>query len=271
MPELPPNWTRLFPDEDYGFHFGVHRGPAAAFFAPTDDNERLLAERDQWLNEQPERHVGLLPEGEDVLEGAVSLLESWQLASTTNETPRARLTDLSRQVEADLVLMKPNAAGAFIMVGGSVCFPSSWRLTDKLGLPLGSIHEPVPGLNHSLGDAIDRFLRTLKPDSAAFRANWGLSRSPELNQHPDLERPPLMPPVTSNDVFVRIENQALVALPGSDGILFGIRLEIIPLPELAQYPKAVVGLKRALRTMPDEVADYKNLSASRAAIIELLN
>jgi len=270
MPDAVPNWTRLFPDEDYGFHFGVHRGPAREFFAPTTDTKQLLDEREHWLNVQTDRHADLLPEGRDVVAETVSLLESWQLASVSAVTPLDQLIELGRQIEADLVLMKPDETGAFNMVGGCVCFPSSWRLTDKLGLPLTAIHEPVPGLNQSLGEAIDRFLRTLKPTSAAFRANWGLSRSPELNQHPDLERPQLTPPLNSDEVFVRIENQALVALPESGGVLFGIRLEIIPLPELARHPQAVIGLKRALRTMPVAVADYKNLSASREVIIKLL-
>lgn len=269
MPEASPNWTRLFPDEDYGFHFGVRRGPARDFFVPTTDHERLIGERHRWLSEDAERYAGLLPQGEDVLEETIALFESWELASLTGAPPD-RCVELGKKVEADLVLMKPDDSGAFIMVGGCVCFPSSWRLTDKLGLRLAAIHEPVPGLNRSLGDAIDRFLSTLKPDSAALRSNWGISRSPEFNHHPDLNRPGLAPPLSADEVFIRIENQALVALPDSGGILFGIRLEIIPLPEFRQQPKAAQGLKRALLTMPAEVAVYKNLSASRDAIVGML-
>jgi dimethylamine monooxygenase subunit A len=272
MQATSPDWIRLFPDEDFQFHFGVHRAPPEHFFNPTTQRPTLLQERADWLSATPDRYSALLPEGIPLLIETVTLARSWNPQSFKTEgiPSSAKCDDLGKIWESDFVLLKPNAGGVFELVGGCVCFPSSWRLTDKLGRPLNEIHQPVPGLNESLGPPIDRFLSKLKPGSAALRSNWGLSRSNELNQHPDRRLPALEPPLKAEEIFIRIENQALVALPESGGILFGIRLEIVPFTELLGFPTAANGLRRALQTMPAEVADYKNLTTARSVLLELL-
>jgi hypothetical protein len=73
-----------------------------------------------------------------------------------------------------------------------------------------------------------------------------------------------------NEVWFRIEYQSLVALPRSNGILFGIRLIIERLSRLYQDPAFAAGLSRALATMPESVATYKGLQASRQRLIDLL-
>ena len=121
-------------------------------------------------------------------------------------------------------MLKADADGEIRLYGGCLCFPSSWRLSDKLGQPIEFIHGPVPGLNASIGAAIHKFLAALKPGVASLRHNWGLARSAELNQHPDRDLPRLDATVDADEVWLRVEHQALVALPKSGGILFGIRV-----------------------------------------------
>jgi hypothetical protein len=76
--------------------------------------------------------------------------------------------------------------------------------------------------------------------------------------------------VDLKDVWFRIEYQSLVALPRTSGILFGIRLSIEPLGRLTRDPAFASGLSRALATMPESVATYKGLQASRPRLIDLL-
>ena len=140
----------------------------------------------------------------------------------------------------------------------------------KIGLPVHAIHTPVPTLNENLGARIDKFLANLEPGKAWERSNWGLSRSPELNQHPTRDIPCLMPPLNSTEVWIRIEDQVLYRLPHSGALLFGIRLVNVSLDELKQFPKAQVGLHRAIGTMPDDVAKYKNVIHARKQLLELL-
>ena len=151
-----------------------------------------------------------------------------------------------------------------------LCFPSSWRLSEKLGKTIEFIHGVVPELNTNLGPAIHKFLAGLKPGAASLRFNWGLSRSAELNQHPDRSLPRLDGSMSLEEVWLRVEEQALVALPKSHGILFGIRLVNRPLAAIRADQLARARLRRALATMPEPMAVYKGIAPARARLLELL-
>jgi hypothetical protein len=164
-------------------------------------------------------------------------------------------------------------AGFFDFVAGrkwAVCFPSTWRPEEKIGLPVHAIHSPVPTLNENLGARIDKFLANLEPGKAWQRSNWGLSRSPALNQHPTRNILRLTPPFTDAEAWIRIEDQVLFRLPQTQAMLFGIRLVNVSLAELKQFPEAQAGLHRAIATMPDDVADYKNVTEAREHLLEML-
>ena len=69
--------------------------------------------------------------------------------------------------------------GQDVFVAGAICFPSSWAPEEKLGLPVHTIHDPVPTLNEQLGARIGKFLAGIRPGKAWERVNWGLSGSPD--------------------------------------------------------------------------------------------
>ena len=97
-----------------------------------------------------------------------------------------------------------------------------------------------------------------------------MSRSPERNQHPALRTPRLVPPFGANEAWVRSEDQILVRLPQTGGLLFGIRIVNISLEEVLQHDDGAAGLHRAIATMPEAVAEYKNVAASREHLLKLL-
>lgn len=270
-----PAWVNVLPDEDYQHSFGLKAGSAEKFFARTDRHDELLAQRRHWLRNNPEHCAALLPGAEPLLEETIALGRQWNSLPTRFVFPDgnafARCLALGEAWEPDYVLLKQDAAtGRFHLVGGCVCFPSSWRFEEKVGQPLEVIHTPVPHLNEQLASPIHNFLSRLKPGVAWCRANWGLSRSPELNQHPARGLPKLTPPLREDEVWLRVEDQALVALPESRGVLFGIRMTVIPLAEVKRHPAAVRGLARALRTMPDAMLEYKSLLAAKENLLTLL-
>jgi hypothetical protein len=156
------------------------------------------------------------------------------------------------------------------LVGGCVCFPSSWSFEEKIGRPLDFIHEPVPTLNSQFASPVKQFLARMKPGISWERINWGLSRSSELNQHPNRRLPRLDATVDLNEIWFRVEYQSLVALPRTSGILFGIRLIIEPLQVLRQDQDFATGLARGLQTMPDSVAGYKGILPARKRLLDLL-
>jgi hypothetical protein len=281
MPDAPTqprsDWSSLLPVEDYRFHIGVRPGNPAEYFAPTANRAALLAERQHWLTTAPSRHAALLPDGVDLLDETIDLARAWgtigdpsPISALPTHDSWPRCLALGQLWEPDYLLLRPDATGQLILLGGCVCFPSAWSLEEKLGHPLDFIHSAVPGLNASIGKSINAFLSRMKPGSAWLRSNWGLTRSPELNQHPDLPWPRLALPVQLTDVWLRSENQILVPLPRTGGLLFGIRLEVHPLAELVKVPNAVQGLRQGLETMPEAMTVYKGIAPVRAALLELL-
>lgn len=267
----------FFPDENYRHTLKVRAGDPAEFFRPTAEAAARRAERTAQLRDQPARYAALLPEAGPLLEEVAELAR--QLGTLAPDadaavagavTPEERLTALGRGWEQDFLLLRTAAEASPRLVGGVVCFPSSWALEEKVGHDVAWIHEVVPGLNPALGARIDQFLSGLRPGVAFRRHNWGLSRWPQRDQHPALNLPKLAPPLGVEDVWLRLEHQAFIALPRSGGVLFGIDVRVHPLGEIAAEPEAARRLRRALETMPEAMAQYKNLQAARGELQRLL-
>lgn len=244
----------LFPDGDYRHHLTLRRGHPREFFAPRDETGALRAERCRWLDAAPARHAVVTPEGEPLLREFSRLLVAWELA------PSAALTvaELGRLLEPDVLLLSRDAAGLFRLRGGALCFPTGWALEEKNGQTLDAIHGVVPGLNAALGPSIHQVLGALKPGVALLRDNWGIAATPELNLHPARRLPSPEPPVDPTTLWLRVEHQALAALPETGGIVFGIRLSLHRLDTVLRGP-AGAALRRSLATMSPEMASYKRL------------
>lgn len=266
-----PDLTAL-PDEDFRFSLGIRDGDAAEFFGPTADREELLAERRRWLREDPTRYVAAGSSAGPTLNEVELLAGRWGCGPLPAAGDQlGRLIELGQQLEPDLVVLAPEGGGRMVVVAGCVCFPSYWRLTDKIGLPVDDVHGPVPGLNASLGTAIDKYLARMKRGSCWLRANWGLAATPERNEHPDRHARRLATPLDFARVWVRREDQAILSLPASGGVLFGIRVVVQPLMELARSPEKAERLGRALRTMSPAMLQYKGLLGVRQELVAFLN
>lgn len=269
--------AEFFPDENYRHYLKLQSGDPAEFFRPTAEFAARAAERDVLLREATGRCAALLPEGEALVGETVELARAWRSLPASvapsldaAASPWEQLLALGRAWEHDFLLLRPDAAGQPRLVGGVVCFPSSWAIEEKVGHDVAWIHEAVPGLNDALRPQIDSFLKKLRPGVAFRRHNWGLSRWPQLDQHPSLNLAKLAPPLRVEDVWLRLEHQALVALPRAGGVLFGINVRVHPLADIVAEPEAARRLRRALETMPEAMAAYKNLQAARGELLRLL-
>ncbi len=257
----------LFPDENFRFHLGLQRGEPAEFFAARDTTGRVLAERRRWLATDELRYARLLPGGEALLGETLELAKIWGAAIPAGSES---LVGLGGGLEPDMLLMAPDGQGEHRLCGGVLCFPTSWALEEKLGQPMSFIHGPVPGLNQAMGPQIGQFLARLKPGTAYFRHNWGLAAVDELNLHPALRRPRPALPLDPARLWLRVEHQALLALPSGSGLVFGIRIELMPVETVRAHATAAAGLKRALETMPAAMADYKGIGDVRLPLANWL-
>jgi len=274
-----PDWPRILPDEDYRFRLGLRQGDATRFFGLSSDHREILTERGQWLRDSPELYSALAAEGVDPLSEMMGFAAGCGVplpvpgAESALELPVARR--LCQRVgtlwEPDFLLLRADAQGSFRLVGGVVCFPSSWAVGEKMGLNVTEIHGVVPQLNSSLDSQIGSFLRRLAPGRLWERENWGLSPDAELNRHPARGLPGLSASAQLATTWLRVEHQAFASLPGTQALLFAIRLSVHLLGEVAQNPAAARGLARALATMPQEIARYKGVAHARGSLIAELS
>jgi Haem-dependent oxidative N-demethylase, alpha subunit-like len=165
--------------------------------------------------------------------------------------------------------------GTYRLTAGAVCFPSNWRLSDKIGRALAEVHGPVPGYAEKLGAPVDRVFKNLTADTIMARANWLIHATPDLFQagHKlDAATAAAITPTNAGEkLWLRIERQTLRRLPQSGAVLFTIRTHITRLRDAIRDPKSAQDLALAVRTMPDDVARYRSMSAFRPALLEWLD
>jgi hypothetical protein len=265
---------QLFSSGDFRFHLTLRTCDPEMFFRSKDETGGICAERKRWLAADPERYIAVAPEGEAVVDEFVEACRGWNVAEVENISaalnPHRKLVALGGNLEPDLLFLSPDAEGLFRLRAGGLCFPTGWDLREKMGHTLDWIHGVVPGLNSVLASPIQNFLSRLKPGVAFLRDNWGISCTDALNLHPSRNVPPPAPQATLSQLWLRVENQALVALPKTRGVVFGIRISLLRLDALIAQAELREGLRRALRTMPDEVVRYKRLEAVRSELCERL-
>jgi hypothetical protein len=269
----------VFPEGDYRFHLTLRRGEPRDFFSPRDPTGAVLRERARWIAEEPARYAALTREGEALLTEFAEMCREWGVLGArpppvangpATGGGRAPVLALGAALEPDVLFLSPDAEGAFRLRGGALCFPTGWALEEKIGHTLDFIHGAVPGLNPALAPSISQFLARLRPGIAFHRDNWGIAATDEYNLHPARRVPAPALPVRLDRLWLRVEQQALLALPRSGGVAFGIRIALHRLDGLAADPVVANGLRRALATMPAAMAAYKRLDAVRDGLVAAL-
>jgi dimethylamine monooxygenase subunit A len=180
----------------------------------------------------------------------------------------------ARLVQEDLCLMLPSDSG-YVLAAASVCFPSRWQMSEKIGRPLAEIHQPVPGYDAKLARPVDQFFQRLRPAYPGYRFNWSLVDSPELFLpvgHNQVNEP-TSKAITAEDagerLWLRTERQTFRRLPISNGVLFTIRTAVHPLHIIATNPIAQ-NLAAMIHQMPLDTLHYKSILPFRTALLEYL-
>ncbi|MGE0682302.1 MAG: DUF3445 domain-containing protein [Candidatus Binatia bacterium] len=207
----------------------------------------------------PRRFPTLYKRKGDILHNLVTQ-QTWDLSQDALHP----LDLAGRLVQDDLCLMQQNVRERVSrLVGASLCFPTRWRLTEKLGKPLNAIHDPIPGYEEQLAATMDRYFERIKVDKPVWRINWSMIDDPTLFQPTGHGRKGLNPDISCENagekLWLRMERQTLRRLPRTQDILFTIRIYVRPLRELAARPERAAALAAAMRTMPEPMRVYKSL------------
>jgi dimethylamine monooxygenase subunit A len=196
--------------------------------------------------------------------------ETWDLAAL----PCHPLELAGRLVQEDLCIIQSDSE-APRFTAAVLCFPSRWRLHEKLGHPLSAVHGPVPFYGERLATPVNRFMAKVKPGHIASRLNWSVLDDPAMYQPTgkwrEATNTAITPDNAGDTLYLRVERQTLTRLPLSDAVLFGIRVHSYRLAMAITKPAVAARLAEAVRALPEETRHYKSLKAFAPALLAWLD
>ncbi|MEM8632936.1 MAG: DUF3445 domain-containing protein [Pseudomonadota bacterium] len=136
------------------------------------------------------------------------------------------LKTLGRLTQQDFcILEKPEGSDEHVMTAAVLCFPASWRLSEKLGRPLTAIHAPVQPYDSDIARRVQRLFDGIRAGQGLWRANALSYGTPEL----------FLPDRASHGrdgaaAYLRSERQYLIRLPATRAVVFSIHTMVAPHP-----------------------------------------
>jgi hypothetical protein len=173
----------------------------------------------------------------------------------------AHLADAAGRCADDLCLLAPEPGHR--LRGALLCFPSHWRLHEKLGKPLAEVHDRVPGYADRLATKVDTFLGRLRVGQVAWRRNLLFHADGELHAPWPSEAAASTPP---GAWWVRSERQTFRRLPETGWVLFTIRTDQVPLAALGGDDRRALAAR--VRAFPPPWAGYAGAHPGLLAWLE---
>jgi len=162
--------------------------------------------------------------------------------------------ELASYLAADDFCLLEKEGEDFKLIAASICAPTWWSLSEKIGKPLTSIHDPIMNLENKIGRMIRHFLNNLTVEDCYQRSNWFLFTSPELCVLPDsfdfcAEMKKINRKNIETNLFLRTERQTFRRLEKTNAIVFGIKVYVEPISIVKEYPAIAEDLLSAIKTM----------------------
>ena len=143
--------------------------------------------------------------------------------------PGRPMATLARLVQEDLCVLQPGPDG-HVLTAGALLFPSFWRLPEKLGRSLVSIHGPVDEYGPDLAARVQRLFDAIRPGRPLCRWNWLHYDEPWLHQPRDEA---IRRSAGPGAPWLRRERQCLLRLPRTRAVVFTIHTYVVPAPAAA--------------------------------------
>lgn len=231
------------------------RGLSLPGLKPVANDERIIiddaftaqmAYRDQLIHGHRTGVYSALPEAaahaEALLDEVLSLLgrrKDYRFEGGTVVRPDGKavaiarddpLVTAARLIQEDLALLV-KMGDRHILIGGVLCFPAHWRLSEKIGRTLAGLHAPVEAYSDDMDRRVERVFKMLRADQPLMRANALIYTNPDLHQpFEEANRKEIAP---SAPRYVRVERQTLARLQETDGIVFSIHTYQVPASSLS--------------------------------------
>lgn len=171
-----------------------------------------------------------------------------------------------RSVQEDLCLMERRPSGWYL-AAASLCFPSRWRLADKIERHVAAIHGPVTGYD-TIAPRVDQLFDRLQ--SPVWRRNWFVHGDPTLFQPVRPEREAVVPAEEiATGLVVRSERQVLRPVGPSGWLVFTIKTQQIHLGGFLATGERARAFARYLRETSAEVLEHRGLAPAQADQVRL--
>ncbi len=218
--------------------------------------ERLITEHSDKVIAHPSTESGWLSPLIDMILSALDphYIIGRDIITRPDGHQVARTNDLKmigQLVQEDILILERDGS-EHRLVGGILCFPASWTLSQKVGASLNRIHAPVSAYSDSMNDRVERMFHNLPMDRILARYNFLEYDSPELF-HP-LGEYETRPQGTRN--YLRMERQTIRCIPGSEARVFAIHTYVV---DKRKLPVDQVQLVNKIR------ADRNHLRQSHAS------
>ncbi len=187
------------------------------------------------------------------------------------------LETLGGMLEEDFVLFEKED-GRDIVTAASNAYTSSGRIVSCVGRDMRFAHEPVPGLNETLGARIDRVIGNVQPGRPVVRFNWFVTGvSDRLFPPPSAEgfrgRAEWVAAALAEDfrrageiLWLRVERQTFLRLPETGALAFGIHTYSDPLSVIETDGESLAALHRLLGEYSEERLRYAGMLEFRDAV-----
>ncbi len=218
-----------------------------------------LAERARLLDERHDDVFFCPDSAREAAEAVLHLVEA-DLGERSAATALSPLEQAGRLVQEDLVLMRRHDDGWFLDAA-CLCFPSRWRLADKVGRPMLAVHGPVGGYDVVLEDKVNMMLDRLR-SRPVWRRNWFVHPNPALFQPSPGDDQVVPADRCLDELYVRSERQTLRRLDADGWILFTIRIQHCPLRELVEVRHSDV--VRFLTEAPADSITHHGITPAQA-------
>lgn len=223
----------------------------------TVDSEFCKAQRIADLKANKEIVSFLLEEKEKIHDCFFRLNNVLKVSCDTESEDSIKFcfTEMAKWSDADILIIDEELK----LIASAVCFPTGWEPKEKLGKTVFEAHQVIPSVNKEIGKSISLFLEKLTPNESYQRSNIGFLSGDFLDCRPSKNIQRISQTASINEVWVRVENQAFLKLENGC-VVFGIKIENIPLKFFIMNTENKQGLLSMLMTMPKEMAEYKGIS-----------
>lgn len=138
----------------------------------------------------------------------------------------APLATLGHVFQSDFAIMEKQG-DAHVLTAAVLCFPASWRLTEKAGRALGPIHHPVAVYDTNIARRVQRLFDGVQAGRPLMRFNRLWYEDATLYQPRSVTAPRREVTRIQDAPYMRSERQTLVRLPLSKAVVFVIHTYVL--------------------------------------------